>query len=65
MDKLKPGDLIINVFNENFSVDFEAGIFLDYGLNFTSRRKTMSLSKILLDKKIIQLPTETIEKYKG
>ena len=65
MDKLNSGDLIINIFNENSSVDFEVGIFLDYGINVTSRKKTKSLSKILLDKKIIQLPTETIEKYKG
>ncbi len=64
MDKLNPSDLIVNKFDKDSPVNIKFGIFLGYGLNEYSQ-KTKRMSRILLGKDIIQLPTETIEKYKG
>jgi hypothetical protein len=57
LGKLKHGDLVINKF------DYDSPVTIKYGINEVYR-KTKSLSEILLGKQIVELPTETIEKYK-
>lgn len=60
MEDLKKGDLVFNT-NEYSNCSSKYGIFLEYGLN-AAYCQEKRLSKILLDNKVVQIPTAFLTK---
>lgn len=60
MEDLKKGDLVLNT-NKHSNVKSKHAIFLNYGLN-ASYAKQKSLSKVLIDGMIVQIPTAFLTK---
>lgn len=63
MDELNKGDLISlhSIYTKNLNIKSKYCMFLEYGQN-TSCQKLKSLSKVLIENRIIQLPTSQIRK---
>ena len=57
MEYLNKGDLVLNTNKHSNCVSF-CGIFLEYGVNSTKKK----ISKILLDDKVVQIPTAFLTK---
>ena len=57
MERLDKGDLVLNTNEYSNAVSF-CGIFLEYGVNSTKKK----ISKILLDDKVVQIPTAFLTK---
>jgi len=60
MEDLKRGDLVLNT-NRHSNVKSKHAIFLNYGLN-ASCAEQKTLSKVLIDGMIIQIPTAFLKK---
>lgn len=60
MDILTKGDLVLNT-NKFSNSNCSVGIFISYGKN-SAYQENKTLSKILLNKEIVQIPTGFLEK---
>lgn len=60
MGILTKGDLVLNT-NKFSNSRCDVGIFISYGKN-SSYQESKTLSKILLNKEIVQIPTDFLEK---
>jgi hypothetical protein len=60
LEDLIKGDLILNT-NKHSNAESFCGIFLEYGKNAAYQREKR-LSKILLDNKVVQIPTAFLTK---
>jgi len=60
LEDLKKGDLVLNT-NRHSNASSFCGIFLEYGLN-AAYCQEKRLSKILLDNKVVQIPTAFLTK---